>query len=61
MTTTEFKIWLISYGYTVKSLAAELQITPATITRYNGYGRYPRMFLLALKGIEALHDKSAAE
>ena len=61
MTKQEFKIWLVTYGYTVKSLAAVLQITPETISRYNSIGRYPVLFQFAIKGIESMTRKGMTE
>lgn len=52
MKTEDFKVWLIRNGYTQKSLAKRLCITEQTITKYNGIGRYPEIFLLALKALE---------
>lgn len=53
MTTHEFKIWLVTHGYTQASLAKALGITEATICTYNRNGRYPVLFQLALKGLIA--------
>lgn len=53
MTVQQFKIWLIQNGYTQESLAKALGLTSHTITGYNrNGGRYPTIFLLALKGLE---------
>ena len=53
MTVQQFKIWLIQNGYSQKSLAERLDITERTISVYNrNGGRYPTIFLLALKGLE---------
>ena len=53
MTKQQFKIWLVTHGYTQKSLAKALEITEPTITTYNRNNRYPRIFVLALKGLVA--------
>jgi len=52
MTVYDFKLWLLNNGYTQKSLAKRLCITEQTITKYNGNGRYPVIFCLALKALE---------
>ncbi len=53
MTAQQFKIWLIQQGYTQRTLAEKLAITERTISVYNrNGGRYPTIFLLALKGLE---------
>jgi len=51
MTTQEFKIWLVTNGYTQKSLCEVLGLTEATITTYNRNGRYPVVFQYALRGL----------
>lgn len=61
MTTKDFKIWLIQNGYNAKTLAIRLGITPETISRYNSIGRYPVLFILALKGLEAIASEGKAE
>lgn len=52
MTVHEFKIWLVTNGYTQKSLAKRLGITERTITNYVTAGRFPVVFQEALKGLE---------
>lgn len=52
MTKQEFKIWLIKNGYNQASLADALGINERTISVYNRNGRYPKLFELALKGLE---------
>ena len=53
MTKKQFKIWLIQHDYTLDSLAAELSITRRTIDNYQASERFPRVFELALKALEA--------
>ena len=52
MTKIDFKVWLAVNGYTQKSLAKRLKITPKTITNYSTSGVFPQVFILALKGLE---------
>ena len=51
MTKHEFKIWLATHGYTIKRLAARLQVTEVTIYNYQKQ-RFPELFVMALKGLE---------
>lgn len=51
MTKHDFKVWLVTHGYTQASLAEALGITTQTIATYNKNGRYPVLFQLALKGL----------
>ena len=52
MTVKQFKIWLVTNGYTQKSLAKKLKITERTITNYVSNERFPFVFVLALVAIE---------
>lgn len=52
MTVKEFKIWLITNDYTQKSLASKLGMTERTIANYVARGVFPRVFIIALKGLE---------
>ena len=52
MTVKQFKIWLVTNGYTQKSLAEKLKITERTVTNYVSTGRFPFVFVLALVAIE---------
>ena len=54
MTKQQFKIWMLTHGYTQETLAVAMGITTNTISTYNRNGRYPTMFLLALKGLEGM-------
>ena len=47
----DFKIWLITNDYTIKTLSETLGITEKTIYNYQAT-RFPRWFKLALKGLE---------
>ena len=51
MTKTDFKVWLVTNGYTQKLLAEKLGLTEATIVTYNRNGRYPIIFQYALRGL----------
>lgn len=53
MDNTDFKIWLIKNDHTQATLAVKLEITPRTITNYKKLNKFPRLFELALKGIES--------
>lgn len=52
MTTKEFKIWLIENGYTVERLAKRVGKSTKTIYQYQANERFPKIFVLALKGLE---------
>lgn len=52
MTVKQFKIWLVTNGYTQKSLADKLKINERTITNYVSSERFPFVFVLALVAIE---------
>lgn len=52
MTVHQFKIWLVTNGYTQKSLAKRLSMTERTITNYVTSERFPVVFVEALKGLE---------
>lgn len=52
MTVQEFKIWLVTNGYTQRSLAERLNISDRTISNYVSSGTFPTVFVMALKGIE---------
>ena len=52
MTVKQFKIWLINNNHTQKTLAEKLGVTERTITNYVTNGRFPTVFVLALKGLE---------
>lgn len=52
MTVKQFKIWLINNNHTQKTLAEKLGVTERTITNYVTNGRFPAVFVLALKGLE---------
>ena len=52
MTLEQFKIWLIQNKHTQKSLAETLGINAHTITRYVNNERFPKIFCLALNGLE---------
>ena len=47
MTTKDFKIWLITNDYTIKTLSVALGITEKTIYNYQST-RFPKLFKLAL-------------
>ena len=49
MTTLDFKIWLVTNGYTQISLATELGLSSQTITNYCTSGRFPKPFVMALQ------------
>jgi transcriptional regulator with XRE-family HTH domain len=51
MTTLDFKIWLVTNGYTQLSLAKQLNITDRTISNYCTSGRFPIVFELALQSL----------
>ena len=51
MTRHEFKVWLVTNGYTIKRLAARLQVTEVTIYNYQKQ-RFPELFVMALRGLE---------
>lgn len=53
MTVKEFKIWLIQNDYTIDALADALNISTTTIYTYQRQGKFPRVFVLALQGLEA--------
>ncbi len=52
MTVKQFKIWLVTNGYTQKSLADKLKITDRTVSNYVSVGRFPYIFVLALVAVE---------
>lgn len=52
MTVKQFKIWLVTNGYTQKSLAEKLGITERTISNYVNSERFPFTFVLSLVAIE---------
>lgn len=52
LTKRQFKIWLVTNGYTQKTLAEKLGITDVTISKYNRIERYPKLFIIALKALE---------
>ena len=52
MTVKEFNIWLATNGYNQSSLALAMGINRQTITGYKNNGRFPVLFVLALKGLE---------
>lgn len=52
MTVKEFKIWLIQNDYTIDALAEALGISTTTVYTYQRQGKFPRVFVLALKGLE---------
>ena len=52
MTVKEFNIWLATNGYNQSSLAIAMGLNRQTITGYKNNGRFPIIFLLALKGLE---------
>lgn len=49
MTTLDFKIWLVTNGYTQISLATELGLSSQTLTNYCASGRFPKPFVMALQ------------
>ena len=51
LTKIEFKIWLVTNGYTQKSLAEKLGLTQKTIFNYIHLGNKP-ILGYALKGLE---------
>lgn len=51
MTQHEFKIWLAVNGYTQKSLAKRLGLTDRTVSTYATSGKFPIIFVEALKGL----------
>lgn len=51
MTTLDFKIWLVTNGYTQLSLAKQLGMTDRTISNYCTNGRFPIVFELALQSL----------
>lgn len=53
MTVKQFKIWLIQNDYTIDALAEALGISTTTIYTYQRQGKFPRVFVLALQGLEA--------
>ena len=52
MTVKQFNIWLATNGYNQSSLALAMGINRQTITGYKNNGRFPILFVLALKGLE---------
>ena len=53
MDKLQFKTWLVLNEKTQKQVARELQVTETTISNYNRVNRFPRIFELALKGLES--------
>lgn len=54
MTADEFRSWMESHGYSVRSLARALEREPRTVQRYrDGSLPVPRVIELALIGLEA--------
>lgn len=55
---TDLKIWCLQNGYsTFDSLAIDgLGITPRTISNYNASGKYPKVFIKALKGLQVENE-----
>lgn len=54
VTADELRAWMRERGYSVRALAAETGHAPATVQRYrDGSQPIPRVFELALRGIEA--------
>lgn len=52
MTVKQFNIWLITNNYNQSTLADKLEINRQTITAYKKIGRFPMLFILALRGLE---------
>ena len=52
MTVIEFNIWLATNGYNQSTLALKLGINRQTITGYKSIESFPKLFVLALKGLE---------
>lgn len=57
MTTHQFKVWLVTNGYTQLSLASELGLSSQTITNYCASGRFPKPFVFALNYLAAINNK----
>lgn len=57
MTTQDFKIWLVTNGYTQVTLAKRLNIHANTISNYCVTGGFPTVFKLALKYIADNKDQ----
>ena len=54
VTADELRAWMSDRGFSVRALAAETGHAPATVQRYrDGSQPIPRVFELALRGIEA--------
>lgn len=51
MNTLDFKIWLVTNGYTQTSLANKLNITDRTISNYCKNESFPIVFKLALQSL----------
>lgn len=52
MTVKDFNIWLAVNGYNQSNLALKLGINRQTITGYKNNNCFPKLFILALKGLE---------
>jgi len=52
MTVKEFNIWLATNEYNQQELASVMGINRQTITGYKNNGRFPKLFVLALRGLE---------
>lgn len=57
MTAHQFKIWLVTNGYTQSQLAGEFGISSQTITNYCTSGRFPKTFVLALNYLADVNNK----
>ena len=53
MNKLQFKTWLVLNDKTQKQVAKDLELTETTISNYNRVNRFPRIFELALKGLES--------
>ena len=53
MTNKQFNIWLATHGYNQSSLAIALGINRQTITGYKSNEHFPKLFVLALRGLES--------
>lgn len=56
MDKKQFRLWLIANDYNQKSLAHELDICEQTISNYVSRGKYPIVFIYALKYLENKND-----
>ena len=52
MNKAQFKFWLADNGWTQKDLASVTEVSEKTISTYCKKNKFPKVFELALKGLE---------